>query len=717
MLKSLLNSPATAFAATALVAFFSVALAAFALSWLPQTSFHVVPAPGDRLQVQGVGTYPAERQVRFIDHLGRERLVVPLHMLVVTKDARGTPSRNRAMYHTRDRITRLVMEPGMQLRLPDGRMLAAQAFLGRLWQLTSGAWIVLATGLGAMLAGLWAVVLRPREWGARMFLLSAIGLLLATITIASNEQRSLAVSAAYQFWENQLNYLSAHMFGLSLVALFARYPFPLISRRGLALLAGVTALFWLIGLFDLWTDVFAIHLMLVLAWGMGTIALAMVQGWKSRHDPALRMSFVLIGSSLLICIGVFSAVNMVPQLLGAGNFAPLPVTTAGFLLFYLALAVAIARYRLFDLGAWAVHVAIAALVVIGVLIVDFVLVLVAGGSWTLSLAFLAAAIIWLPLRELLLRRSDRRRGRHDHLLLRGANEVAFASRPGQQASLWQKLLESQFLPLNSEPCDCDTVEIRADGRTLEVPSPLDGQGIALHFSAQGRRLFSSEDKAVAEALIGLVREMSEARQSYDRGVRAERERIARDLHDDVGARLMTTLHRDDLDIVHADVREAMADMRLIIDGMSGQARRLSDSLADLRHETVNRLALAHIRTTWPIGPAFEDERLVDVQPNRVLVSVVRELTSNIIRHSGASNVTVNAMLDADCLMLSMADDGRGFSSGQEESSGNGLINTRKRITELGGTIAVESRADGLTVQLRLPLVSPDQGIATVRRGP
>lgn len=716
MLKALSHSPATAFAAMALTAFFGIALVALAVSWLPQTTIHVAPVPGGQMQVDGMGTFPADRPVMFLDRAGRERLIVPLHMLTVAKDARGTPGQNSAMYALRDRITRLMAEPGMRMRLPDGRTVAAQIIPGRSWRLTSGALTSLAVGLCATLAGLWVLVLRPHEWGTRMFLLSGIGLMIATFTIASIEQRGVAVSAAYQFGELQLNYLSTHIFGLSLVALFARYPLPLVPRKSLAVLAAATAAFWTIGLFDLWTDLFAGHLILALTWGTGAIVLAMMQGWKSRHDPALRMSFILIGTSLLLCIGVFSAVNMVPQLLGHGDVAPLPATTAGFLLFYLALAVGVARYRLFDLGGWAVHVAIAALVVICVLIVDFFLVLLTGGNWTLSLAFLIAAIIWLPLRELLLRRSDRRRGRHDLSLLQGANDVAFALRPEQQAVLWQDLLGSQFSPLQSEPCPCDMVDIRDDGRTLVVPSPLGGQGTALHYAGQGRRLFNSEDKAVAVELVGLVREMTKARISYDRGAHEERQRIARDLHDDVGARLMTTLHRGDLGTVHADVREAMADMRLIIDGLSGQARRLSDTMADLRHETVERLALARIRTHWPIGPEFDDERLVEAQPNRVFVSVVRELASNIIRHSGASEVAVECTLDADGLALRLADNGRGLGAGGEAPAGNGLINMRKRINEMGGAIEIDSRADGLTILIRLPLFSPERGMAVRQRG-
>lgn len=174
---------------------------------------------------------------------------------------------------------------------------------------------------------------------------------------------------------------------------------------------------------------------------------------------------------------------------------------------------------------------------------------------------------------------------------------------------------------------------------------------------------------------------------------------------------MTTLHRGDLETVHADVREAMADMRLIIDGMSDQPRRLSDIVADLRHETVNRLVLARIHAYWPITAVFDDERLVDALQARVLLSVTRELVSNVIRHAGAGTVSIRGELIGNSLSLSVRDDGCGFDVGSDAILGNGLRNTRKRLEELGGSMAVESGPGGSVIEIGLLLPSREQGMS------
>lgn len=713
----ILRRPATAFSILAVAMLLAHAAAALLMAQMSRASFGATALADGTVQIVGADQrYPAAAQAAFIGREGQVRLRLAMADLTPDLEPRGSRADIATVYHQRDAIAALLRTPGTRLRLPDGRLLPAGIRAGRPGTLTTGAWMSLGISLCSSLAGLWALVLRPREWAARMVMLSGLGLALGTITIGALEQVTLATGSPALFWIVHINYLSAYIFGSAIVILFARYPLPLIGRSWLAAFVAIQGIAWLLGLLDLDADMLGIQIALVLLLAVLAVVLAGIQGWRSRHDPALRASFLLIWGSLLLCMGLFSIVSLIPQLLGQPDILPESISAAAFLLFYLALAVAIARYRLFDLGGWAVNVGLSALVLIAVLAIDFALVLVTGGTWTVSLAVVTAALLWLPLRELVLRRVERRRNKRDILLLRGASEVAFAPRPDQQLDLWSRLLERHFSPLTIAPAQCQALAIQADGRTLAVPSPLGGSGLALSFAGQGRRLFNSEDISVAAALVALVEEMIEARSAYDRGARAERQRIARDLHDDVGARLMTTLHRGDLETVHADVREAMADMRLIIDGMSDQARRLADLIADLRHETVNRLTLANIRADWPITALFDDERLVDALRARVLFSIARELVSNVIRHAGATTASIRCELAEDLLSLAVRDDGRGFDPESDAVLGNGLRNIRKRLEELGGSMHAQSGPAGSTMALHLRLPSRERGMADPHTG-
>ena len=710
MLEWIARRPARALSIAAVGMFVIFVAIALMLSLLPRIGVDIQRLPDGQVQVGTSGRYPPHGRMEILDSQGRARLTTSVGSLLPTGEPQGSPRENAAFYARLDTLAALLGEPGVKAKLPDGRMVALAARPGRVGDLTSGAWLSLAMGLCAGLAGLWVLLLRPSEKAARMFMVSGIALSVAAITIASAAQRTVAIGATYIFWETHLNYFAGLLFGFALISLFGRYPKVIISQRWLWALGGLLVAAWIAGVVDAWSNITGFVAAIVLLLGVAIVALVVLQGWLSRADPALRASFLLIGTATLLCVGTFAATNLVPQMLGAPDPVPEPVSSATFILIYLAFGLAIARYRLFDLGRWAMLVAWAAFVLIVVLALDFALVLLAGGPWTLSFAFLAAAIIWLPVRELILRRIDRRKSNQDTLLLRGAGEVAFALKPEERAARWRDLLTRQFAPLTIHQAACDRVEIQSDGRALALPDPFGGPGLVLSFAQNGRRLFNSEDKSMAGALLTLVHEMIDARAAYDRGVETERARIAGDLHDDVGARLMTSLHRDDLMIAHADVREALADMRLIIDGMSGQGRSLADIMADLRHESFNRLTLAGLSPEWPLGPLFDDERTVDAASHRLLFSIVRELVSNVIRHAQAKRVAISAELEDGRLRMTLRDDGRGFELERALRAGNGLSNTRKRLDQVGGSMVLSSDDTGATVQIALPLPSLNLGM-------
>src|SRR5690606_8473122 len=151
----------------------------------------------------------------------------------------------------------------------------------------------------------------------------------------------------------------------------------------------------------------------------------------------------------------------------------------------------------------------------------------------------------------------------------------------------------------------------------------------------------------------------ERRDAYDRGVREERVRIARDLHDDVGARLLSGLQETDLDRARAAMRRAISELRSLAPALTGTRAPPDDPLGDLRHETQERLTVAGLTLAWPLHPAAP-ETFVSAHVSRHLVSMLREVISNVIRHAEARRVEVDVRLEGTQLCLSIVDDGAGF---------------------------------------------------------
>ena len=122
----------------------------------------------------------------------------------------------------------------------------------------------------------------------------------------------------------------------------------------------------------------------------------------------------------------------------------------------------------------------------------------------------------------------------------------------------------------------------------------------------------------------------------------ERKRIAADLHDDLGAKLLTIVHTSESERISTLAREALEEMRLSVRGLTGKPVRLADALADWRAETVSRLGQANIEVDWR-SPADELDQQLPARGFVQTTRILREAVSNIIKHSGASHCKVRCL--------------------------------------------------------------------------
>jgi signal transduction histidine kinase len=228
---------------------------------------------------------------------------------------------------------------------------------------------------------------------------------------------------------------------------------------------------------------------------------------------------------------------------------------------------------------------------------------------------------------------------------------------------------------------------------------------------QGRaRQTIEQDKAVLEQRVreatdeieNNYRQLSELR--VEQVTERERKRIAADLHDDLGAKLLTIVHTSDSERISTLAREALEEMRLSVRGLTGKAVRLGDAMGDWRAEVVSRLAQAGIEGEWE-APEDLPQRLsarAYVQTTRIL----REATSNIIKHSNATLCSMRCTIADGDLLFVVQDNGDGIAQEIDGrlDRGHGLASMKNRAKQLQGQCLVESSPGyGTVIRLTVPL--------------
>lgn len=214
---------------------------------------------------------------------------------------------------------------------------------------------------------------------------------------------------------------------------------------------------------------------------------------------------------------------------------------------------------------------------------------------------------------------------------------------------------------------------------------------------------------VVHRLAATILELDRTRrQLAEAAVSAERMRFSRDLHDLLGHTLSVIVVKAEAvrRLAEADPvaaaehgaqietlgRSALTEVRQAVAGYreGGLEDEVSRAAAALRAGGI-RPDIGHV----PTG--------LDPGAERQLAWVVREATTNVLRHSGASTCRLQAELSGGRARVTVADDGHGTPGGMR--SGTGLVGLRERLAGRGGTVTVEHGPDGFTLVAEVPLAT------------
>jgi two-component system, NarL family, sensor histidine kinase DesK len=208
-------------------------------------------------------------------------------------------------------------------------------------------------------------------------------------------------------------------------------------------------------------------------------------------------------------------------------------------------------------------------------------------------------------------------------------------------------------------------------------------------------------------LVAVNAELAEAREELaHRAVAEERMRFARDLHDLLGHSLSLIALKSELAgrLAERDPGRARQEMADVESAARQALAEVRDAVSGYRQVSLAQALVEARSALSAAGIALHPSTAVDVLPgpvDAVLGWVVREAVTNVLRHSGATTVTVTLDTVAGDVVLGFADDGRGSAA----PPGAGLSGLAERVQRLGGDLRTTGDG-GFRLTARLPLTAP-----------
>ena len=224
-------------------------------------------------------------------------------------------------------------------------------------------------------------------------------------------------------------------------------------------------------------------------------------------------------------------------------------------------------------------------------------------------------------------------------------------------------------------------------------------------------------KQEAKMRTAFLKQQEEATRAVLEAEEAERQRIAKDLHDGVGqmmsaAKMNLSAFEDGHQFKTADDKQAFEKIISLVDDSCKEVRAVShnmmpnallkNSLAAAVREFIDKLD--HRKLKVHLYTEGLEEKL-DSNVETVLYRVIQECVNNVIRHSGADTVDITLIHEPEEITATIEDNGSGFDmADQEKFNGIGLRNIRTRVEYLRGTVDFDSApGKGTLVAIHVPL--------------
>ena len=729
------------------------------------------PADGTRVggsanpwSVEGVAVLPSAGRVGASPVQEGDRVVAVLDVPVETWLGRLLdPSAQHPGIRQGDPIVLTVQRAGTQIQ--------ATASAGPFDAIAAIAqeWGVVVLSLSVQLIGLYLFYRRPREPAARALLVAGTGMFASVVPWALGLQASdvahpsgfwlyvATTGAAYAlFWCGALHFALVfprhvpwadgryRVLGLA-------YALPL-GALIVAIVAAGLASGSVLGALEGWLAAQGIFELAAIV----TAFALMTYSYRRLVDSVSRRQVRLIAVAAALAALSNVLLWFGPELLFGAPLIPPSAVALLALPFPVAVAIAVDRHHLFDLGGLLNRSIVYGALTAGVVATYAATVALIGGfipgNAPFAIALLGAgavAVVALPLRDRLQRLVNRLmygdRYDPDSALRRLGRRLEASLDPqtilATLVATVAESLRSPFVAIELERDGASRVEAshgalppdeRGSRDLVRLPIVYRGATVGQlvvcardaddSFSAADERLLADLARQAAPAVeaVRLTADLRRSREELVTTREEERRRLRRDLHDELGPAMAGSLMklRAARNFMASDSDRALAmldDLEGDVRGMIGEVRRLTHNLRPPALDELGLLGVLRMQVAAFDTAAPEHEFHASLHAPEKLpplsaavevagLRIALEGLTNAARHSGASHAEVSLEVDGDALVIEVRDDGAGIP--EDAETGVGLTSMRERADELGGTMRIESpRGQGTTVIARLPLTA------------
>lgn len=599
----------------------------------------------------------------------------------------------------------LVLGDGRTVRLafPPGRGLAT---------LPASYWVGLAHSFAVLLIGAGFAAFAWRTTLVGLLFLSSVSLSINILHHAFGIGEEFVYPPGLQAMIYFMGNLSAPVFAYALLAMLWHTPRPPNRLPFATLAVGFAVLAFVVQHFRWFA--FPVHpfqfpYLLAIVLAVGLIA------WKwiaFRGDPIARATLSWVVLSIFLAVVPWFFVFSLPVLFGG---APLvSPNLAGLILtvIFVGFAFGAIRFRLFGMRTiwlWTlVWVATGA----GLVLID--IVLLTQFHWqqlqALPTAIVLASWAFFPIKNYIHHRMAARtsvslKEASLNLFDRLNAVTVLAEIDGRLARFLMDLFQASEVD-HRLSAETGHVTIGENGLALTFPAVTREGAFVLRGRNRGQRLFSGEDRAAVDSLIELARRIHDQK-GRELSVReTDRRQIVRDLHDDVGAKILSMIYAapegSSLRSHAGQALKALKDSLMTIE--NEEELDVAANWTPFWEEQADRLRVAGF--TVSLDTDFDGARVLDARDFVNMKRIVEEHVSNTVKYADkakAVNGRTHIRENGDFLIEMTT--GIAAGTGQLRATGRGLANIRARAEESGATVRIgpaDEAGDRFVLSLFLP---------------